>query len=176
MKRLDVKRLHTCGAILGLILSTACFLAACNKGPGAGVRWTNYPALASSTTSYPWLVVKCQVSDVPTIPTGLDTNIQQFFGISGAGYGNIVDYFHDVSYNRASVISDTFVGWILAPFNKADLSFPKGRLAPASSRSQRVMECLNAVPTEQLPDLDAFYGVVVINNVVQAHAIRDSSR
>lgn len=160
-----MKRLHSRDVILGLILSTACFLAACTTGPGAGIRWTNYPALASSTTSYPWLVVKCQVSDVPTIPTGLDTNIQQFFGISGAGYGNIVDYFHDVSYNRASVISDTFVGWIRAPFNKADLSFPSGRLR--NDRAQRVKECLQAIPADQLPDLDAFFGVVVINNAVQ---------
>ncbi len=162
-----IKRFYSSGAILGLILSVACFLTACNKGPGAGIPWKSYPSLASTTTSYPWLVVKCQVSDVSTIPTGLDTNIQQFFGISGTGYGNIVDYFHDVSYNRASVISDTFVGWIRAPFNKADLSFPKGRLAPATSRSQRVKECLQAIPADQLPDLGAFYGVVVINNSVQ---------
>lgn len=160
-----IKRFHSYGAILGLIC-TACFLTACaNNGPGAGIRWTGYPALASSTTSYPWLVVKCQVSDVSAIPAGLDTTIQQFFGISGAGYGNLVDYFHDVSYNRASVISDTFVGWIKAPFEQADLSFPNGRLR--NDRRQRVMECLEAIPTDQFPDLEAFYGVVVINNAVQ---------
>src|ERR1700730_9542932 len=85
-------------------------------------------------------------------------------GIAGANYGNIVDYFHDVSYNRASVISDTFVGWVPAPFGKADLT-GNGRLA--SSRANRVQECLGAMPADQLPDLDAFYGVVGIDNVVQ---------
>lgn len=159
-----MKRLHLRDVIL--IVSTACLMAGCNRtGPGAGNRWTNYPSLASSTKSYPWLVVKCQLSDVPTIPAGLDTNIEQFFGISGAGYGNIVDYFHDVSYNHASVISDTFLGWIRAPFGTADLSFPNGRLR--SNRLQRVKECLQAIPADQLPDLEAFYGVVVINNAVQ---------
>ena len=162
-----MKRFYSYSVIIGFILCTAYFLTACdNKGPGAGIRWAGYPALASSTTSYPWLVVKCQVSDVQVIPTRLaDTTIQQFFGFSGAGYGNIVDYFHDVSYNRASVISDTFVGWVMAPFNQADLSFPNGRLR--MDRRQRVMECLQAIPADQLPDLERFYGVVVINNAVQ---------
>lgn len=161
-----INRIYSYGAILGFSLCAACFLTACdNKGPGAGIRWTGYPALALSTTSYPWLVVKCQVSDVPQIPAGLDTTIQQFFGISGAGYGNMVDYFHDVSYNRASVVTDTFVGWIKAPFNQADLSFPNGRLR--NDRRQRVMECLQAIPADQFPDLEAFYGVVVVNNAVQ---------
>ena len=100
-----------------------------------------------------------------TIPAGLDTTIAQFFGISGTGYGNLVDYFHDVSYNRVSVISDTFVGWVTAPFNTTDLSFPNGRLR--LDRRQRVVECLQAIPADQMPDLDAFYGVVVINNDVQ---------
>ncbi len=101
------------------------------------------------------------------IPAGLDLSVDQFFGISGAGYGNLVDYFHDVSYNRASVISDTVVGWVKAPFNTADLTFPKGRLAPASARPQRVKECLEAIPADQRPDLEGFWGVVVINNAVQ---------
>jgi hypothetical protein len=60
------------------------------------------------------------------------------------------------------VLSDTFVGWIRAPFTKADLS---GRLV--SDRKQRVQECLGAIPADQLPDFEAFYGVVVINNAVQ---------
>ena len=164
-----MKRLHRREVlILGLILGAAASLVACNKGPGAGTRWTNYPSLASSTTSYRWLVVKCQLSDVSKIPAGLDTNIEQFFGISGAGYGNMVDYFHDVSYNHASVISDTFVGWVRAPFGTSDLSCKadaRGRLC--SNRAQRVKECLEAIPADQLPDLDNYYGVVAINNVVQ---------
>lgn len=155
-----IERLPSRVVVLGLLLSAACLLMACtNTVPGAGIRWTSYPSLASSTRSYPWLVVKCQIADVPTIPTGLDTNIQQFFGISGTGYGNIVDYFHDVSYNRASVLSDTFVGWIQAPFNKAAVS--------TKSRAQRVTECLQAIPADQRPDFEAFYGVVVVENAVQ---------
>jgi hypothetical protein len=150
-----------------VILIAACVLSACNRGPGAGNRWTNYPKLTSNPKSFRWLVVKCQLSDVATIPAGLDTSIQQFFGISGSGYGNMVDYFYDVSYNHASVISDTFVGWIRVPFGTADLTFPRGRLAPASSRAQRVKECLEAIPSDQLPDLEGFYGVIVVNNAVQ---------
>jgi hypothetical protein len=73
------------------VVVISCLLGACNTavGPGAGVKWTNYPALATSTTTYNWLVVKCQLSDAPTIPSGLDTNISGFFGIAGAGYGGL---------------------------------------------------------------------------------------
>ena len=142
-------------------------LAGCGvlTAPGAGVRKASYPALTQSTRSYNWLVVKCQLSDAPTIPAGLDAKIRQFFGISGMGYGNIPDYFHDVSYNHASVLSDTTVGWVTAPFSIANLQ--TGPLAPSGARLQRVSQCLNAIPADQLPDMDQFYGVVVINNVVQ---------
>lgn len=155
------------GGIIVVILSTTWLLVGCGLGPGAGVKWTNYPSLTSTPESYPWLVVKCRIGDVPNIPSGLDKNIEQFFGISGTGYGNIVDYFYDVSYNHASVLSKDFVGWITAPFITADLSFPSGRLAPPSMRAQRVMECLQAIPADQAPAFDDYYGVVVINNVVQ---------
>ena len=158
------KRFRSNLQLLGWCLGATCVLTACGTGPGAGIAWAGYPSLATSTTTYRYLVVKCQVSDVAAIPQGLDTTIEQFFGISGAGYGNLVDYFHDVSYNRASVIGDV-VGWVMAPFNTADLSFPNGRLR--ADRRQRVMECLQALPADQLPDLEAFYGVVVINNAVQ---------
>ena len=63
--------------ILALLLVCG-LLAACasGPGPGAGLPRTSYPSLASSTTSHRWLVVKCQVADVPAIPAGLDTNIE----------------------------------------------------------------------------------------------------
>jgi hypothetical protein len=77
-----------------------------------------------------------------------------------------VDYFHDVSYNRASVLSTTFVGWVTAPFSTTDLA--SGPLASANpGRQNRVVACLNAIPNDQAPDLDDFHGVVVINNAAQ---------
>lgn len=147
-------------------LVACCMLAACVTGPGDAVRWPGYPALGKPNASYNWLVVKCQLSDVPAVPAGLDLNIQQFTGISGAGYGNIVDYFHDVSYNRAMVISDTYVGWVMAPFSSVELT--QAFYVPAfPGRKNRVVACLNAIPGDQAPDLDNYYGVVVINNAVQ---------
>jgi hypothetical protein len=153
----------------GLCVVTLAFgLAACkNSAPGAGIKWASYPALTQTTTSFRWLVVKCQLSDVSAIPIGLDTSITKFFGIGGAGYGNMVDYFHDVSYNRASVIADTFVGWVTAPISTADLTFPNGKFATAGARVNRVQACLQAIAPDQLPDLTAFQGVIVINNAIQ---------
>jgi hypothetical protein len=122
------------------ILIVIFLLEACaSSGPGAGVKRASYPSLASSTKTYRWLVIKCQLSDAPSIPAGLDRNIEQFFGIAGTGYGNIVDYFHDVSYNHASVISDQILGWIKVLISRADL-LPGGRLAAASSRKQRIQD------------------------------------
>jgi hypothetical protein len=153
-----------------LLIGSLCVVAACSAckprtGPGAGKRWANYPALASTPRSYNWLVVKCQLSDATAIPPGLDTTIQQFFGLEGAGFGNIVDYYHDVSYNNALVMGSKIVGWIPAPFSTNDLK-ANGRLANSvSARAQRATECLQAIPSGG-PDLADYYGVVVINNVV----------
>jgi hypothetical protein len=114
-----------------VVLLLAGMLAACaGTAPGVGVRKPSYPSLTQATRTYNWLVVKCQLSDAPTIPAGLDTKIQQFFGLSGMGYGNLPDYFHDVSYNHASVLSDTTVGWVTAPFSVANLQ--SGPLAPSA--------------------------------------------
>lgn len=140
-------------------LLTLSVAGACTSGPGAGNKWTSYPSLASpgGTRTYKWLVVKCRLSDVPKIPSGLDTAINQFLGPSGAGYGNLQDYFHDVSYNHASVVGDVSVPWVTAPFGSKNLP----------GRQARVEQCLSAIPADQLPDLDEFWGVVVVNNVVQ---------
>jgi hypothetical protein len=152
-----------------LVLGSFCFLTGCNgcnprTGPGAGERWANYPALASTPRPYNWLVVKCQLSDANTIPAGLDNSIKQFFGLAGSGFGNIVDYFHDVSYNNAFVSGSNIVGWIPAPFATTDLK-GSGRLASPTTRTQRTTECLQAIP-QGGPDLADYYGVVAIENVV----------
>jgi hypothetical protein len=154
--------------VYGLSLCALACLSACKQSaPGAGIPWKNYPALTQNTTSSRWLVVKCQLSDVSAIPPGLDTTVKKFFTISGAGFGNMVDYFHDVSYNRASVIADTIVGWNVAPIRTTDLAFPNGKFAGAPQRAARVSACLQAVPADQLPDLTAYQGVIAINNAVQ---------
>jgi hypothetical protein len=155
------------GALAAIaVVALVCVLAGCVVSPpGAGIKRASYPALTQSTKTYNWLVLKCRLSDAPNIPAGLDTSIQQFFGISGTGFGNAVDYFHDVSYNAASVISDTTVGWVTAPFNTANLN--SGVLSPPGMRAQRVAQCLNAIPADQRPDLDQFYGVIVVTNVVR---------
>jgi hypothetical protein len=147
-------------------LVACCMLAGCAAGPGAAVRWTGYPALSTPNFGYNWLVVKCQLSDVAAIPAGLDMNIRQFTGLSGAGYGNIVDYFHDVSYNRVTVASETLDSWIKAPFSSVDLTKPPLNSA-FPGRKNRVVACLNAIPDDVAPDLDNYYGVVVVNNAVQ---------
>jgi hypothetical protein len=152
-------------AALGVVLAAGAMVGCESGAPGAGVRHASYPALTQDTRTYNWLVVKCRLSDAPNIPAGLDTSIQKFFGISGTGYGNLVDYFHDVSYNHASVISDTTVGWVTAPFNTTSLV--SGALSSSGARTQRVSQCLNAIAADQLPDLDQFYGVVVVTNVVR---------
>src|SRR3954469_9360940 len=132
-----------------LTLALVCSLNSCTgcnprKGPGAGKRFASYPSLVDRPRTYNWLVVKCQLSDAGTIPAGLDTSIQQFFTLSGSGFGNIVDYFHDVSYNNAYVVGSNIVGWIPAPYTTANVT--------GISRTQRTIQCLQAIPAGG-PDL-----------------------
>ena len=165
--KFSAKLLHPLAVFIRQVLAAVLIVSmvtACDRsGPGAGDRWRGYPALTQTTTTYRWLVLKCQLQDVSAIPEGLDGEIPRFFGISGTGYGNIVDYFHDISYNRASVISDTTIGWFKAPFGSKQAQQGPAQL----SRLQRVSGCLNAVPADQLPDLSEYYGVIVVNNVIQ---------
>jgi hypothetical protein len=161
--------------VFASLLVAVCCASGCQPftAPGAGKKWTPYPSLHSSGTAYQWLVVKCRVADVPAIPAGLDTKIVQFLGLPGGGYGNIPDYFHDISYNKVSVFASAFVGWIDAPYTKADLVIPNpqagisgGRLGTPDKRFSRLKECLEALPRDQLPNLASYYGIIGINNDV----------
>jgi len=131
--------------------------------PGAGVRWTNYPNLFPTPTVYKWLVVECQLADVPNIPAGLDTNIRQFLGSAGTGYGNIVDYYHDVSYNGVAFAAD-FLGWVPAPFTLADTTDQRTPVGGPNKRAERVRRCLEAIPSNKVPDFASYYGVIAIGN------------
>jgi hypothetical protein len=167
------------GLSVHIILLTACSSEIPGTGadakpsdspPGAGVRWINYPWLFSSPQTREWVIIKCQLTDAPTIPAGLDTNIRQFFTFAGFGYGNIVDYFQDVSYNAVAVIATAFVGWIPAPFSSTDITAQNGRLFGQTKRTQRVKECAEAISADQLPDFEGYYGIIGITNVVNSDA------
>jgi hypothetical protein len=140
-------------AMVFLLIVAACGITS-PPAPGA-VKRANYPKLAAESTPYPWLAVKCQLSDVRAIPTGLDDTIAHFLTIKGTGYGNITDYFYDVSYGAANV-SATVTGWFPAPYDS--------RTVVILSRAQRIEKCMDAIPERARPDLSATYGIIGIEN------------
>jgi hypothetical protein len=147
------------------LLACIAALGACGTPPGAGQHWTGYPSLFQAPhNDYNWLVVECRFSDMPNVPANLDTTIRQFLGISGVGYGNLVDYFHDVSYNGATVYADGIVDWVAAPFALGDVTNERGRLFGPGKRTARVQECLGAIPEAQTPDYRRYYGVITVSN------------
>ena len=150
--RLMIRALHV--FTIAILCATVSF-----AGPGVGIKWTNYPGLPGTITVERWLVVKCKVADVSTVPAGLDENVNLFFGLSGAGFGNLVDYFFDVSYHQQHFRGEPLVKWVTAPFKSTEIKSTK--------RRSRVEQCLNAVPFADLPDLDAFSGVAVMTNFVK---------
>jgi M6 family metalloprotease-like protein len=161
---------HLRTGICALITGTVCLMIGCNNPrPGAGVRWTSYPSLSQSPVVYRWLIVECRFADVPTIPAGLDTNIRQFLGLAGTGYGNIVDYYHDVSYNNATFATD-FVDWVRAPFTLTDISDGSKPVGGNLKRAERVRECLEAIPPDQARDFGSYYGVIGVCNAGPADA------
>lgn len=151
-----------------VIAATMWLTTGCSNAPGAGVRWSNYPKLSQTPTLYRWLIVECKLADVDAVPTGLDTTIRQFFGLTGAGYGNIVDYYYDVSYNNAAFVPD-FVNWVPAPFKFTDIKDPRTPVG-GNKRAERVRECLEAIPSDQTRDLGGYYGVIAIGNAHPADA------
>jgi len=73
-------------------------LGACASSTGTTVAWKNYPHLWKAPfQNRPFLFIKCQLSDVPTIPAGFDTAINNFTNIAGLGTGNLVDDYPDIS-------------------------------------------------------------------------------
>jgi hypothetical protein len=153
------------GWCVAVALVLTCLLTGCGT-PGANIRWSPYPTLWPAPTSgHNWVVVKCQFSDVKDIPSGLDADIEQFLGLPGAGFGNIVDYFHDVSYGATTVFAGAIVPWVTTNIATADIA-TGGRLFGSDKRGARVSECLSAIPPGQAPDFAGYYGVIAITNAV----------
>lgn len=126
----------------------------------ADAKWKNYPKLAASGSIERWLVVKCKVSDVTSDPPAeLDRRIDRFFGLSGAGSGNLVDYFYDVSYGHQHFRGEPLDAWYVASFTSDEIA--------TLDRKTRVERCLEAVPPDELPELTGFTGVAVVLNVVR---------
>lgn len=141
-----------------LVVGLAAGACSLSNPPGKGTRWTNYPGLPGTSRTERWLIVKCKVADISSLPPHFDRRIDQFFGLAGAGYGNLVDYFFDVSYHHLHFRAEPLATWVTAPFESNEIKSVK--------RKSRVEQCLNAVPRADLPDLDAFSGVIVMTNHV----------
>jgi hypothetical protein len=93
----------------------------------------------------------------------LDDTIDRFLGTWGSGYGNIPDYFYDVSYGKALVgmrALSRSIGWFTASYDFA------GDVSLGNQRNVRVEKCMDAIPQDQRPDLDGISGIVGIDNVV----------
>jgi hypothetical protein len=148
------------------VIIVALSAGSATAAPGAGIKRNHYPGLPAPAKTALWLVAKCKVADDATVTAGLDQNISDFFGDSGIGYGNLFDYFYDVSYHQYRFRTRIMDSWLTAPFNKAAL-LPDGKLFGSEKRRDRVEQCLQAIPVELAPDLDRFAGVAVITNFVK---------
>jgi M6 family metalloprotease-like protein len=122
-------------------------------------NWQNYPHLWGSTTYKPWLVIKCQFPDAPTIPAGLDQSISRFFTVGGVASGNIQDYYSDVSYGAVSLLDTSVVGWYPSGYKTTDLGGP-------GNRYKRVEACANQIPPADAADIGFgyYWGIVIVTN------------
>lgn len=122
-------------------------------------NWQNYPHLWSTTNYKPWLVIKCQFPDAPTIPDGLDESINRFFTVGGVASGNIQDYYSDVSYGAVSLLDTSVVGWYPSGYKTTDLG-------GAGNRYRRVEACANSIPASDAADIGFgyYWGIVIVTN------------
>jgi M6 family metalloprotease-like protein len=121
-------------------------------------NWTNYPHLWHKTTAKKWLVIKCKLPDEPEIATGLDDTIKWFFTPTGAGTGNIQDYYSDVSYGKVSLRGTKVIGWIPSGY--------RSDFGTNTNRTQRVETCANQVPATKVKRLGLghYWGIVIVAN------------
>jgi hypothetical protein len=122
--------------------------------------WQSYPRLWQSPTEKPFLVLKCTLSDVPTVPAGLDDQIRLFLTLGGLGRGNMLDYYGDVSYGAISLAGDRVMGWYPAPFSST---------STIVGRQERVQDCANQVPRGAVNFSD-YYGIILVQNQPIMHS------
>jgi len=128
--------------------------------------WPGYPSIQPVNVLSRWLILKCTFSDdraARTLPTNLnpaitdlDTYINLAFTASGSGTGNVVDWFHDVSYGALG-FEATVAGWYDAPYASNS----------TLSRLQRVEQCASAVPSTAGIDFSRYDGIIIVTNKPQ---------
>jgi hypothetical protein len=121
--------------------------------------WQNYPHIWSTTDYRPWLIIKCQFPDAPTIPAGLDDNINRFFTAAGISSGNMLDYWSDVSYGAISLLDSSVVGWYPSGYKTTELGGP-------NNRYQRIQACANSIPPSEAADIGFgdYWGIAIVTN------------
>jgi hypothetical protein len=117
--------------------------------------WQSYPRLWEFPTEKRFLVLKCTLSDVPTVPAGLDDQIRLFLTLGGLGRGNLLDYFGDVSYGAISLAGDRVMGWYPAPFSSTSTQV---------SRFERVQDCANAAAARSAINFSDYWGIILVQN------------
>jgi M6 family metalloprotease-like protein len=138
-----------------LVSLVAVFLSGCSST--ASAHWQNYPHLFSTPTDRPFLVLLCKFADVPDEPADVVAAAQRFLTINGLGQGNMVDYYSDVSYGAVSLYGDRVSSkWYAAPWS----------YSTTASRGERVKECANAVPSDDI-DFSRYYGIIMVTNKPQ---------
>jgi hypothetical protein len=128
-----------------------------------GPEWTErYPRLAPfGTINYPWLVLKCTLSDNRDVPEHFDSIVNNFLTQQGAGTGNITDYYTDVSYGAITFAGTKVYGWYPAPFNGTEPG-----IAGASNRFRRVQACADAIPPSEASKINfwSYWGIIMVTN------------
>jgi hypothetical protein len=126
-----------------------------------------YPSLTQTPTPKKWLVIKCKlqgVSGTGTLPPGFpasspnfDTLINQFLTNAGRNTGNLIDYYHQVTYNQIQ-LDTSVIGWYQATKTSAVTSYEQ--------RTPLVEDCANAAPAADLSDatLRSLDGIIAVVN------------
>ncbi|KAF9112174.1 hypothetical protein BGX27_003836 [Mortierella sp. AM989] len=83
----------------------------------------------------PWSVLLCKFKDVSDEPKNTQF-FKDFVTSSGAGTGNLYDYFHDQSYGKVSLKGTVVRGWYVMSKTKSELK--------TVSRWSRIQACVDA--------------------------------
>lgn len=157
------RRIRSCIAIVLSLL-----LPGCNSGcsiPASHLQsWPGYPIIAAQPTTYNWLILKCTFADdkAPFLPAGLnpainslDTFINLFLTVGGAGTGNLTDYYWNVSYG-AVLLAFREAGWVQTTFDRSN----------SLSRTARVESCASTALQNANTSFDPsqFYGIIMVTN------------
>ena len=150
---MDSPRLRRLATSFALVFGLLLTLARVGDAQAHGVPVSGIVPIPSGQAT-PWIVIKCQFAD-ETATLGDTPILNDLFTSSGAGKGNMLDYWHDMSGGAVDLTGSTVAGWFRMSMTLDDAK----KMTWPAARNDLTKECIRAA--DPSVDFRPYYGIIV---------------